>query len=110
LQLFGPYHRLWTYPSANLRVTDSFEALEGLSELPSMIEEVIRSALEDNCFAKALKIRIEDIERPPRPDRRPPEKKRKLVRWGMREGGIENLAVEDFSVALRAGSGQARNP
>jgi hypothetical protein len=35
------------------------DTLEGLSNLPEMLEEVIRSSLEDEAFVLALKIRID---------------------------------------------------
>ncbi len=79
------------------------DTLEGLSDLPQMIEEIVRSSLDDDALVTGLKARIGDMNA--RLDRiqERMKRKRELACWAMGTAGIHNLAVEDFSVALRHG-------
>jgi len=80
------------------------DTLEGISDLPQLIQEVVRSALEDEALIGALKTRMGDMgERLERFKLRA-EKKRALVCWAMGRAGMERLQAEDFSVSLRAGA------
>jgi hypothetical protein len=80
------------------------DTLEGISDLPPLIEQVVRSALEDEVLIGALKIRIGEMgERLERFKLRA-EKKRALVCRTMGAAGIDRLQAEDFSVSLRSGA------
>ncbi len=78
------------------------DTLEGMSNLPEMLAEVLRSCLEDQSLAGALKARIGDMqERLGRFEERA-RKKRELVTSVMEEAGIRKLTEPDFTVSLRA--------
>ncbi len=77
------------------------DTLEGLSNLPEMLAEVLRSCLEDQGLAGALKARIGDMqERLGRFEERT-RKKRELITSVMEEAGIKKLTEPDFTVSLR---------
>ena len=80
------------------------DTLEGLSDLPELIQQVIRSSLDDEAMVNALKLRISDMqERLDRITSRS-EKKREIACWAMSTAGIDRLMAEDLSVSLRQGS------
>ena len=76
------------------------DTLQGLSDLPEMIEEVIRSSLEDEAMIAGLKARAEAMaSRLSRlQDRR--HKKRELVTYALGVAGIPKLCACDFTVSL----------
>ncbi len=77
------------------------DTLEGMSNLPEMLAEVLRSCLEDQSLAGALKARIGDMqERLVRFEERA-RKKRELVTSVMEEAGVRKLTEPDFTVSLR---------
>lgn len=79
------------------------DTLEGLSDLPDLIAEIVRSSIEDQTWVAALKLRLEEMtERLTRLKERC-GKKRDLVCWAMGAAGLANLQLEDFSVSLRSG-------
>ena len=80
------------------------DTLEGISELPDIIKEIVRSSLEDEAFVSALKIRLGDMQL--RLDRFKARagKKRELVCLAMGTAGIDRLQAEDFSIFLRHGA------
>ncbi|MDE2113223.1 MAG: siphovirus Gp157 family protein [Alphaproteobacteria bacterium] len=79
------------------------DTLEGLSGLPEMIEEVVRSSLEDENFVVGLKARMGEMQvRLARLEARQ-KKKRDLACWAMGTAGLNTLQAGDFSVSLRAG-------
>jgi hypothetical protein len=80
------------------------DTLEGISELPEVIKEVVRSGLEDEAFANALKSRLEEMQARLDRFKSRSDKKRELVCWAMGRAGIERLQAEDFSVSLRHGA------
>ena len=79
------------------------DTLEGLSQLPELIEAVIRSSLEDEVFIQGLKARIEDMQARFARFRSRKEKKRALVSWAMEKAGMERIQAPEFSVFMRSG-------
>lgn len=79
------------------------DTLEGISDLPDLIQEIVRSGLDDDAYISALKNRIDDMRA--RLDRLKArfDKKRELVGWAMNNAGIQSLQASDFSVTLRLG-------
>jgi hypothetical protein len=77
------------------------DTLEGLSDLPDLIKELVRSSIEDNTLLVALRVRIQAMEaRFSRIDARQ-KRKRELARWSMTTAGLDRLQAPDFSVSLR---------
>jgi hypothetical protein len=80
------------------------DTMQGISELPQMVETLVRSGLDDGELICGLKSRLENMsERLSRLKERY-EKKRALVAWAMGNSGITKLEVPDFSVSLCAGA------
>ena len=79
------------------------DTLEGISDLPDVIKEVVRSSLEDETLASALKNRLEEMQDRLDRFRKRAEKKRAIVCWAMGNAGLDRLQAEDFSVSLRHG-------
>jgi hypothetical protein len=80
------------------------DTLLGLSELPDMIEALVRSSLEDHALMEALKLRLEEMNDRLARFRHRFEKKRALACWAMGSSGIDKVQAEDFSVGLRFGN------
>lgn len=79
------------------------DTMEGLSDLPQMIEALIRSALDDEALIIGLKTRLDAMnERAARIKERH-EKKRALSAWAMGSAGIPKMELPDFGVSLCAG-------
>ena len=79
------------------------DTLEGESDLPQTIEEVVRSSLEDAAFIVGLKSRLDEVNARLSRLRNRYEKKRELVCWAMGSAGIGKLQVAEFSVSLAQG-------
>ena len=79
------------------------DTLEGLSQLPELIEAVVRSSLEDEVYIQGLKARIEDMQARLARFRSRKEKKRALVSWAMEKAGLEKIQVPEFSIFMRSG-------
>jgi Gp157 protein len=79
------------------------DTLEGISDLPDMIKEVVRSSLDDDMIIGALKLRIGDMQDRLERIKHRLEKKREIVCWAMGEAQLDRLTAEDFSVSLRQG-------
>lgn len=79
------------------------DTLEGLSDLPDMIERVIRSSLDDEMLTVGLKSRLEDLSARLSRLKERCEKKRQLACWAMAEAGIGQIQVADFTASLRNG-------
>ena len=79
------------------------DTLEGITELPDLIKEGVRSSLDDESFVSALKGRLEDMQVRLERFKTRAEKKRQIVCWAMGSAGIDRLQAEDFSVSLRHG-------
>lgn len=80
------------------------DTLEGMTDLPEMLGEVIRSALDDEALAAGLTLRMGDMKA--RLERLSTRAKRKrvLVLTAMTEAQIHKLAQPDFSASLRHGA------
>jgi hypothetical protein len=77
------------------------DTLEGLSNLPEMLAEVLRSMLDDHAMVSALKARIGDMQtRAGRIEERA-RKKRELVVSVMERADLRKLTEPDFTVSLR---------
>jgi hypothetical protein len=80
------------------------DTLEGISDLPDLIKEVVRSSLDDEGLVAALKSRLEQLQIRLDRFKARAEKKRDLACWAMGNAGIAKLQAEDFSVSLRHGA------
>ena len=79
------------------------DTLEGLTDLSDLLAEVIRSALEDEAFCAALKVRMGEMrERAARLAQRA-EKKRHLVGETMAQVDLKRLTLPDLTISLRPG-------
>ena len=77
------------------------DTLEGLTNLTDMLAEVLRSALEEQAFASALRGRVGDMQaRLSRIEERA-RKKRELVCSVMERADVRKLMEPDFTVSLR---------
>jgi hypothetical protein len=77
------------------------DTLEGISELPEQLSAVVRSVLDDEMLAEALKLRIADMRaRLGRLETRAGQK-RELVGTVMRETGIPRLVDPEFTASVR---------
>ena len=79
------------------------DTLQGLSNLPDMIEEIVRSSLDDDAFIVGLKTRLDDMAARLSRFKARLERKRELATWAMGSAGIPRIDVADFSVSLRQG-------
>ncbi len=77
------------------------DTLEGMTSLTDSLAELLRSSLEDQTFASALRSRMADMqERCARFEERA-RKKRGLVCTVMEEADLKRLVEPDFTVSLR---------
>ena len=79
------------------------DTLEGISDLPDLIKDVVRSSLDDEAMVVGLKTRIADMQERLDRIRSRSEKKREIACWAMASACIDRLMAEDFSVSLRQG-------
>lgn len=79
------------------------DTLEGLSDLPDMIAEIVRSSLEDEALIHGLKVRIEAMTARSTRLKERHERKRKLACWALGAAGLPKLILPDFSVSLSQG-------
>ena len=92
------------------------DTLEGLSQLPDLIQEVVRSSLYDQVLLTALKARLEEMQERLERLKIRFEKKRALACSTMVAAHLERMQAPDFSVSLRqrpspaGGLDQNRNP
>ena len=88
-----------TFPDADEETLR--DTLEGMTNLTEMLAEVLRSCLEDQSLASALRSRVSDMqERCARFDERA-RKKRELVTSVMEQAALKKLVEPDFTVSLR---------
>ena len=79
------------------------DTLEGVSDLPQMLCEIVRSALEDEALAAGLATRLSDMRmRLDRLETRA-QRKRELALRFMTDARIDKLAEADFTASLRQG-------
>lgn len=79
------------------------DTLEGISALPEMIEEIIRSSLEDAALAAGLKLRLDDMHARLTRFQDRHARKRELALWAMVQVKLSRLEVEEFSVSVAQG-------
>ncbi len=80
------------------------DTLEGLSDLPQMIEEIIRSALEDEAMIAGLKTRADAMAARLARLRERQQKKRQLAATALGAAGLSRLKADDFTVSLSEGA------
>lgn len=79
------------------------DTLEGMTDLPEMLGEVIRSALDDEALVAGLMLRMGDLKaRLERLSIRA-KRKRALVLNAMTEGQVQKLVQPEFTASLRQG-------
>jgi hypothetical protein len=79
------------------------DTLEGISDLPEMVLQVLRSSLDDDALIGALRARIEDMQTRLSRLKERYERKRELARWAMESGDLPKLQGPDLSCFLRVG-------
>jgi Siphovirus Gp157 len=89
---------------ANLDDETLADTLEGLSELPEMIEEIVRSSLDDEAMIEGLKIRAEAMASRLARLKERQKKKRQLAAWALGSAAIAKLQSVDFTVSLSEGA------
>jgi hypothetical protein len=80
------------------------DTLEGLSEFPQLVEQIVRSGLEDEDFIAALKARTDIMSGRLSRLKERFQKKRQLVAWALGAAGMTNLKACDFVVSLCEGA------
>ena len=80
------------------------DTLEGLSDLPEMIEEIVRSSLEDDAMIAGLKLRAEAMASRLARLKERQHKKRQLAAWALGSAAIPKLQAVDFTVSLSEGA------
>ena len=79
------------------------DTLEGISDLPELIQGLIRSSLEDEVLISALKQRVEDMQARLSRLKDRFERKRELASWAMTNAEILKMQTADFTLSLRQG-------
>jgi hypothetical protein len=79
------------------------DTLEGISDLPELIQGLIRSSLEDDVLISALKQRVEDMQARLSRLKDRFERKRELASWAMTNAEILKMQTADFTLSLRQG-------
>jgi hypothetical protein len=79
-----------------------FDTLDGETNLQEAIGCVIRSALEDESLAAALKLRLEQMRERLERIETTADKKRQVALAAMEEAGIDKILEPDFTVSIRA--------
>src|SRR5579859_5005186 len=80
------------------------DTLEGISQLPELITQIVRSGLEDEVLVNALKQRLEEMQARLARLKERHDKKRAIAAWAMSQAEIPRLQAPDFSLSLRPGS------
>ncbi len=89
---------------ANLDDETLTDTLEGLSDLPQMIEEIVRSSVEDEAMIAGLKIRADAMAGRLSRLKERHQKKRQLAAWALGSAGMGRLKTVDFTVSLSEGA------
>ena len=80
------------------------DTLEGISELPQMIEEIVRSSLDDEATIAGLKLRADAMAARMARLKERHQKKRQMAAWALGAAGLGKLKACDFSVSLSEGA------
>ena len=80
------------------------DTLEGISQLPDLITEIVRSSLEDEMLGDALKQRLDEMQARLTRFKARYDKKRAMAAWAMSQAEIRRIQAADFSLSLRPGS------
>ncbi|MBS0472139.1 MAG: siphovirus Gp157 family protein [Proteobacteria bacterium] len=80
------------------------DTLEGMSDLPEMIEEIVRSSLDDDALITGLKVRVDAMAARMARLKERHQKKRQLAAWAMGAAGLSRLKAVDFTVSLSEGA------
>ena len=89
---------------ANLDDETLADTLEGLSDLPQIIEEIVRSGLDDEAMMAGLKLRLDAMAARLARLKERHQKKRALAAFAMGAAGLPKLKACDFSVSLSEGA------
>lgn len=79
------------------------DTLEGLTELPDMLQAVVRSSLLDEVMAAALKARIAEMRARLERVEAGQVAKRSMVCLTMEQAGLDKVLAADFTVSRRPG-------
>ncbi len=77
------------------------DTLEGMTSLTDSLAELLRSSLEDQSFAMALRSRMSNMQERCGRFQDRARKKRELVCTVMEKAELKNLTEPDFTVSLR---------
>ncbi|MEO8895701.1 MAG: siphovirus Gp157 family protein [Rhizomicrobium sp.] len=80
------------------------DTLEGITQLPDLITQIVRSGLEDEVLFNALKQRMEEMQARLTRLKERHDKKRAMAAWAMSHAQIPRVQAPDFSLSLRPGS------
>jgi hypothetical protein len=80
------------------------DTLEGVSQLPDLIAEIVRSGLEDEVLINALRQRIDEMQARLSRLKDRHDKKRAIAAWAMSQAEIRRIQMADFTLSLRPGS------
>jgi len=80
------------------------DTLQGLSDLPEMIEEIVRSSLDDEAMIQGLKVRVDAMAGRLTRLKERHQKKRQLAAWALGSAAIAKLNSVDFTVTLAEGA------
>jgi hypothetical protein len=79
------------------------DTVEGLTDLPDIIEAIIRSALVDETFAKGLKCRIAEMQDRLHRLQDRASKRRAIAKDVMVELDLKKISAPDFTASVRPG-------
>lgn len=80
------------------------DTLEGISEFPALIEEIVRSSLDDEAMIAGLKTRADAMAARLARLKERYQKKRQLAAKALGSAGLAKLQAVDFTVALSEGA------
>jgi hypothetical protein len=78
------------------------DTLEGLTTLPELLAEVVRSYLDDLMLVAALDMRIAEMQQRSLRFEQRAEKKRACITLVMEQADVKKLAQPDFTASLRS--------
>jgi hypothetical protein len=99
---FGELRRRLVEADPHIDERTLADTLEGATSLKEAIGGIIRSALEDEHLAEALKARLEQMRERLARIEATAENKRQVALAAMEEADLEKILEPDFTVSLRA--------